>query len=145
MDGGQMKNGKELTDSMIILNQHGVIRWASSSVHLLLGYLPDELVGMEIFALICKTSSKKVIKLFEDLYQHPTNINEGLKQFLKKNGEKIPLFVTLNKISNLPEMSGVLVHLKHFTPVVNAVNGTILTDELEIENELRKKIEQEIK
>jgi PAS domain S-box-containing protein len=140
----QTKNGDGLMESIIILNQHGIIRWASSSIHALIGYLPDEIIGKDIFSLVCKDSSKKIKKLYEEIYKNPSLINEGLKQFIGKNGEKIPLSVTLNDISGFPEMSGMMVHMRHFDQEKNATNIPFLLDEVEIEIELRKKIEREI-
>jgi len=140
----QAKSGNGLTESIIVLDQHGIIRWASSSIHSLIGYLANEIVGKEIFSLVYKNPAKKIKELYGEIQKDPALLNEGLKQFIGKNGEKIPLFITLSNISGIPKMNGMLVHLRYFSQQENAANISLLLDEVEIEVELRRKIEREI-
>jgi len=139
-----MKTISTRRESIIILNERGIIRWASSSINDLLGYLPDEIIGKEVFNLLCEVSSKKIKKMYEEIQKDPSVVNEGLKQFVGRNSEKIPIFVTLSNISGLPEMSGTLVQLRYFNKGENVSNISSLLDAIDIEIELRRKIEREI-
>ena len=50
-------------DSLVILDQKGIVQWASPAMVDLLGYLPEELQGIEIFK-ISKIGSSKTKQLF---------------------------------------------------------------------------------
>jgi PAS domain S-box-containing protein len=145
MDGAQVKNSYEsIAESMIIMDHGGTIQWASPSVHNLLGYLPHEIVGKEIFELVHRAFSKRLKKIYYQLQRGSNVVNEALMQLLKKNGEPIALFLTFNSLPCFPELNAMVVYLRQFDRERKLEGVGLLNDEAEIEIELRAKIEQEI-
>lgn len=144
MNGEQMKNGNGvLKESMIVLDQNGIVQWSSPSIFNILGYYPQEIAEKEIFDLVHKASTKRLKRLYYQLQQGSVRFNEGLMQFQKKNGEKTALFVTFNDLSGFLT-NETMVHLQQVNQEEELARVRLLQDEAEIEIELRKKIEQEI-
>jgi signal transduction histidine kinase len=144
MNGEQIKNSTGgPKESVIILDQYGVVQWSSPSIYNILGYFPEDIIKKEIFDLAHKASVKKLRKLYCQLQRRSTCISEGLMQFQNINGEKTPLFMTFNNLSGFLT-NGTVVHLQQFNQKEELANIRLLQDEAEIEIELRKKIESEI-
>ncbi|HTR29567.1 MAG TPA: ATP-binding protein [Puia sp.] len=129
-------------ESIIILDEYGVIQWSSPSVYNLLGYLPREIMEKEIFGFVHKASAKRLKKLYYQLQERSSRSNEGLVQFQNKKGEKTALFVTFNNLSGAV-MNGTMLHLQQFNPE-KTFDTIRIQREAELEIELRRKIEQEI-
>lgn len=129
-------------DSLVILDRKGIIQWASPTIFALLGYQPEELQGIEIFK-ISKALSTRTKHLYVQVQEHPTKVNEGLRQFQAKNGVTIPLYITVSGLpgSSLPGL--VLLHLQMFARD-DQRSFSILYDKAEIELALHKKTEHEI-
>jgi PAS domain S-box-containing protein len=134
----------QFVEAMIILDKNGIIQWTSPSIYGLLGYHPDEMKGTEIFRLLYRASPQKVKLLYRELQQHEDMMSEGLKQFSKKNGEKIALYVSLSNLLNHPVINGMLVHLHPFRENEKTNNSSLIQYAVEIEMDARKKVQQEI-
>jgi two-component system, NarL family, sensor histidine kinase UhpB len=144
MDGGQIKNSvRGVAETIIILDQNGIVQWASPSVYNILGYLPEEIFEMQFFGLVHKASVKKLKKLYNQILKRAIRVNEGLMQFVKKDGEPTALFVTFNNLSGFLT-NGTMVHFRQFRAEEKLAGMRLLHDEAELEIELRKKIEREI-
>ena len=145
MKADQVKNNSiGLTESTFILDYCGIIQWVSPSINDILGYSPDEIIGREIFELVHRVSTKKLKHLYYKVHHHLNQIDEGMMQLIKKNGETIPVFLTLTKITAQPEMNGVVIYLQQFNPAKNGTGIPVMSDQAEIEVELRSKIQHEI-
>lgn len=72
---------KFYSESILILNQHGVIRWASPSIHSQLGYKRSDIIGKVIFGIVCNSSFRAIEKMLDYVRRYPANRNEGLRQF----------------------------------------------------------------
>jgi PAS domain S-box-containing protein len=132
-----------MMDSLIIVDKNGIIQWASASIIELLGYLPEELQGREVFQLLSKTYTKKTRQLFSGIQNHSSPINEGLRQFSTRDGERIPVYINVNSLpgKSLPNL--VLLHL-HLFNSEDSATFSLSEENAEIEIAVRKSTEHEI-
>ncbi len=144
MQSVKMKSSRRLCESILILNENGIIQWASSSITDLLEYFPDEIIGKDIFNLLSRVSLKRIKQIYKEVHNDPSLIREGMVQFIGKHREKTPLFITVSSISGLQQTDSTLIQLRQFNTVETASNISSLLDAVSIEIELRKKIEREI-
>ncbi len=73
-------------DIITVLNSDGTIRYESPSVEKLLGYLPEELIGINVFDYIHPADSAATFKAFSDAVKEPGRNDAAEFRFRHKDG-----------------------------------------------------------
>lgn len=88
-------------DPLVAIDDHGVIQFASDSMHRVFGWTPDELIGRNI-SVIMPEPHRSVHDGYLDRYRRTgeTSILGHTRQFeaVRKNGQKFPVEVSVSRV-----------------------------------------------
>ena len=144
LENGVLELHNPPSEAIAILDRNGIILWATPSIYDLLGFQTGELEGTEIFRLLYWSSTQKVKLLFQEFQHHKQMMNEGLKQFRNKKGERVALHVSLVNLLTHPAINGIILNLRLFLRDDKTNSSSSQQQEAEIEKEIYKKVIQEI-
>ena len=102
------------SDIITILESDGTIRYQSASIHRILGYVPDELLGQQIFELVHPDDVHPVKKSFTKLTKRP-GIAPVEFRFRHKNGSWRTLEAVGTNLLADPAVRGIVVNSRDST------------------------------
>jgi PAS domain S-box-containing protein len=92
-----------------------MIRFVSPSLQRILGYSPEELIGMNDIVYVHELGAESVDRMFSELTQHPDQSVTIQFSYLCKNGDRVWLEATgTNRLSD-PAINGIVVNSRDIT------------------------------
>ncbi|HEY6504427.1 MAG TPA: PAS domain S-box protein [Chitinophagaceae bacterium] len=107
-------------DGILVTNENGMIRFASSSITQILGYDTAETIGKPIFGYIYPEDREMTISAFSDEVAGTPQSNLIRIRLQKKSGEWIWCIVRGNSLLQNPEINGVIIYIYDDTRRKNA-------------------------
>jgi PAS domain S-box-containing protein len=80
---------ENISDAIVVNDEHSNLIYQSPSVTRILGYLPEERQGMSVLNYVHPENKNDFLKLYDDLKQHPGVTIPFQYRFLHKNGNYI--------------------------------------------------------
>ncbi|NQW24603.1 MAG: PAS domain S-box protein [SAR202 cluster bacterium] len=105
-------------DVMAVLNVDGTFRYLSPSIQRVLGYLPEDLIGQNAFALMHEDDAPAQLEGFNDVVSEPGRTTVGAYRsfrFRHKDGRWIVLEAVSSKLPDGPEPTGIVVNARDIT------------------------------
>jgi PAS domain S-box-containing protein len=100
------------TDAIAVVDQDGTIRYESPSVHSVLGYEPEELLGKSIFELVHPDDMEGVIAGFGSLMSMPGEGGTLEVRLRRKDGTTRVFEGTGRNLLNDPQVGGIVVNYR---------------------------------
>ncbi|MDW8209506.1 MAG: PAS domain S-box protein [Cytophagales bacterium] len=107
-----LENASEV---ITIYEADGRIRYISPSVESILGYTPDEMIGINDIIYVHPNSVHIARQMFRDLLEEPEEKVMVQFEYLRKNGEAIWLEATGNNLLSDPAIQGIVVNYRDIT------------------------------
>lgn len=103
------------TDIITILEVDGTVRYESPSVEGITGYLPEELIGRNIFEYIHPEDAESVVDAFKQVVSNQERPHTASFRFLNKDGTWCYLEVTGTNLLNDQYISGIVINSRNIT------------------------------
>jgi PAS domain S-box-containing protein len=103
------------SDVITILEADGTIRYESPSIHRILGYTQDELIGKNAFEYFHLDDLPKMRARMEDLLQQPGTASSSEFRFRHADGRWIPLWGVATNLLHDPNVHGMVVNSRSVT------------------------------
>ena len=94
---------RSMFDSLVVATPEGTIRTVNKAVCDMLGYRSEEIVGQPIDKLFYQETTKSKSTWLNELLKKGSIINVG-KNFLAKDGRKIPILLSMSKMCDDEEI-----------------------------------------
>jgi PAS domain S-box-containing protein len=131
-------------DMIFVLNEEGVISFASPSVACILGYKPEELIDKKMTELIYNSDVKKTQKVFGKITQKENSIiNEEIRLLDRYGALHITEVFGINLLNN-PAVDGVIFNMRDVTDRKKLETRLALSQKLESIGQLAAGIAHEI-
>ena len=102
-------------DAITIVNADGSVRYSSPSLERMLGYRPDERVGLSVFDLIHPDDRPEMYRHFNELRAHPDKLVAAKCRVQRKDGRwRVLDFVARNLLLD-PVVGGIVVNTHDVT------------------------------
>lgn len=101
-------------NAFFIIDEHGVIRYASESVYSIAGYDPQELIGHAVYDYIYDADSKKTKDFFSSVQSKDSTISFS-HRIIDKNRKIRYMETTANNLLENPIIQGIIVTSKDVT------------------------------
>jgi two-component system cell cycle sensor histidine kinase/response regulator CckA len=98
------------SDVITIIEADGTIRYQSPSIHRILGYSQDELIGKNVFEYFEIEDLPKLRARMEELLRHPGATSSSEFRFRHADGSWVSLWGIANNLLNDPNVRGVVVN-----------------------------------
>jgi PAS domain S-box-containing protein len=107
-----LENASEI---ITIYDLNRMIRFVSPSLQRILGYSPEEMIGMNDVVYVHELGVESVDRMFSELMQHPDQSVTIQFSYLCKNGDRVWLEATgTNRLSD-PAINGIVVNSRDIT------------------------------
>ncbi|MBX7256216.1 MAG: PAS domain S-box protein [Candidatus Hydrogenedentes bacterium] len=106
-------------DIITVLRRDASVRFVSPSIESVLGYSPNELVGMDIVDLVAPQDRLRFMEAIGNLDTTPSGFDMGLFQFRHKDGSVRILQSVGRDFSDYPGISGLMLNIRDLTDRVN--------------------------
>lgn len=93
-----------------IYDASGIIKYVSPSVNSILGYKPEELIGISDISFIHEKGQDSFKQLFAELISTPEEMQTAQFSYLKKDGERTWLEVSGKNLISDPVIQGIVVN-----------------------------------
>jgi PAS domain S-box-containing protein len=103
------------SDVITIIEADGIIRYESPSIHRILGYGQDELVGKNAFEYFHLDDLPKMLERMKALLQNPGSSVSSEFRFRHADGTWIPLWGVATNLLDDPSVRGVVVNSRSVT------------------------------
>ncbi|WP_373499630.1 PAS domain S-box protein [Desulfococcus sp.] len=117
-------------DIVTIMGADGTILFESPSVERIVGYRPDELIGLDAFTLIHPEDAAPIREIFERAVKHPGAVERGEFRFQHRDGSWRTLEAVGKNLLHLPAVGAVVINLRD------------VTDRRMMERQLRKSLQE---
>jgi PAS domain S-box-containing protein len=107
-----LENASEI---ITIYEEDGYIRYISPSVEPILGYMPDEMIGINDIIHVHPDSTARVQKMFKQLIERPRERVSIQIEYIRENGETIWLESTGTNLMQDPIIRGIIVNSRDIT------------------------------
>jgi len=107
-----LENASEV---ITVYEEDGYIRYISPSVEAILGYTPDEMIGINDIIYVHPNSVAIARQMFRRLLENPEEKVMVQFEYLRKNGETIWLEATGNNLLSDPAIRGIVVNYRDIT------------------------------
>ncbi len=107
-----LENASEV---IAIYEEEGTIRYISPSVHKILGYGQDDLIGTNDIKFVDSAHKDQFIKMFEDIKANPFETVTIQYEYLKKGGETVWLEATATNLLSDKSIQGIIVNSRDIT------------------------------
>ncbi|SFC91894.1 PAS domain S-box-containing protein [Flexibacter flexilis DSM 6793] len=107
-----LENASEV---ITIYEEDGTIRYISPSVEKILGYRPEEMIGIKDIVYVHEEGVAAVDKMFADLMADPDHTITIQFSYMRKNGERIWLEATGTNLLSDPAIEGIVVNSRDIT------------------------------
>jgi PAS domain S-box-containing protein len=107
-----LENASEI---ITIYEEDGYIRYISPSVEPILGYMPDEMIGINDIIHVHPDSTARVQKMFKQLKERPRERVTIQIEYIRENGETIWLESTGTNLLDDPAIRGIIVNSRDIT------------------------------
>ena len=106
-----------------IVDQQGLISYKSPSLKKVLGYLPNKIIGKNIFDFIHIDDKQRVINQFKNLFKKANKIEKIDFNFLHCNGKYCSIKGTAKNLLYSPKIKGLVLNYRDVTPYKKAENA----------------------
>ena len=103
------------SDVITILDANGDVRYHSASIEQVLGYVQEELIGQNVFALLHPEDVNKVLSVFTEALSQPGRRAAPEFRMRHKNGTWVYLEAIGNNLLTDPTIRGVVVNSRDVT------------------------------
>jgi diguanylate cyclase (GGDEF)-like protein/PAS domain S-box-containing protein len=114
-------------DTITILGRDGTILYESPSIERVLGYLPEDLVGKNVFAFVHPDDQGRLVKEFQRITADPGRRTQAELRVLHADGSWRILECIAQNLLDDPAILGVVVNARDVTPRKEA-EGRLLHD-----------------
>lgn len=102
-------------DVFTIADARGVILFESPSIHALLGFTPDELVGRNIFELFHTEDAAETLHQFQTLASQPGAVIAVQTRLRHKEGDWIHVEAQGTNLLDNPDIRGIVINTRDIT------------------------------
>jgi len=106
---------EESSDVVALIDREGTLTYVSPSVARILGYMPDELIGLNALALIHPLDLDFTKQVFEDLLQEPSKIVTAEIRYKEKKGSWRWIEGLGKNLLEEPAVNAVVVNFRDIT------------------------------
>jgi PAS domain S-box-containing protein len=114
---GLLENASEI---ITIYEENKNIRYISPSVERILGYAPDEMIGINDTQYIHRKGAESFNKMFSELLANPLKTEQIQFSYKRKDGEKIWMEATGKNLLEDPAIQGIVVNMRDITMKLKA-------------------------
>lgn len=116
MSGEYLRSFVEYASDMItVVESDGTLRFASPSVEAVLGFKPEEVVGMSAFDLVHPEDRAEVMALFKKGIQDPDREERALLRYAHRDGTWRHVEVVARNLLNHPAVKGIVIVSRDIT------------------------------
>jgi two-component system, cell cycle sensor histidine kinase and response regulator CckA len=103
------------SDVITVIEADGTIRYESPSIHRILGYSQDELVGKNAFSYFHPDDVPRMSTRMEELLRQAGTASSSEFRFRHANGSWVPLWAVATNLLNDPSVRGIVVNSRSVT------------------------------
>ncbi|MGC8578925.1 MAG: PAS domain S-box protein [bacterium] len=102
-------------DSIVIIDEHGNRKYASSSFSNVGGYNPEEMLGKNVFDLVHPADKETVLSAYKKLLSDPGRSYSVQARYLARDGNYIWVEVSATNMLNNPIVNGIVLDTRDIT------------------------------
>ncbi|MBI9073744.1 MAG: PAS domain S-box protein, partial [Melioribacteraceae bacterium] len=104
-----------ISDVIGIIGVDGIMKYKSSNIEKLFGWLPEELVGRDAFSNVHREDLERMQKIFTTLLEKDNSSSTMELKYKCKDGSYKPINLTATNLTNDPNINGVLLNYHDIT------------------------------
>jgi len=102
-------------DSIVVVDEQGTRKYASSSFSNVGGYDPKEMLGKKVFDLVHPDDRERIFEFYKKVISDPGHTHSIQVRYLAKNGTYIWLEVLATNMLNNPIVNGIVLDSREIT------------------------------